>query len=58
MTEAQLLDRVRDLREQGRSPKQIARALGLSPATVVPLVRRLAQERPAPPYTLRWSGAG
>lgn len=49
MTEAQLLDRVRDLREKGRSPKEIARALGLSPATVVPLVRRLAQERPAPP---------
>jgi hypothetical protein len=49
MTETQLLDRVRHLREEGRSPKEIARALGLSPATVTPLVCRLAQERPAPP---------
>jgi hypothetical protein len=49
VTDAKLLDRVRDLRGEGRSPKEIARSLGLSPATVAPLVRRLAQERPAPP---------
>lgn len=49
MTEAQLFEQVRGLREQGRSPKQIARALGVAPATIGPLVRRLAQERPTPP---------
>jgi hypothetical protein len=49
MTDAELLDRVRDLRETGRSPKEIARSLGLPPAAVVPLVRRVAQERPTPP---------
>jgi hypothetical protein len=47
MTETQLLDRVRQLREQGRSPKEIARCLGVRPATVSPLVRALAEERSA-----------
>ena len=37
-------ERVRELREQGRSPKQIARALGMSPAAVAPLVREVAAE--------------
>lgn len=45
MTELDLLDDVRRLRERGRSPKQIARVLGVRPAAVAPLVRRLAQER-------------
>lgn len=44
MTEAELLDRVRQLRGQGRSPKEIARSLGIRPAAVSPLVRRLAVE--------------
>ncbi|MFI6477168.1 helix-turn-helix domain-containing protein [Nonomuraea sp. NPDC050663] len=42
MEHAELLDRVRELRGEGKSPKQIARALGLSPAAVAPLVREVA----------------
>lgn len=42
MEHAELLDRVRELRAEGKSPKQIARALGLSPAAVTPLVRAVA----------------
>lgn len=41
-THDDLLARVRELRTAGHSPKQIARALGLRPAVVAPLVRRLA----------------
>jgi hypothetical protein len=47
-TEAMLDDdlraRVRELRAAGRSPKQIARALGVRPAAVAPLIRTLAQQ--------------
>ena len=42
MTDETLLDRVRVLRDRGSSPKQIAKALGLRPAAVAPLVRQLA----------------
>lgn len=45
MTDAELLDRVRSLRQAGRSPKEIARALGLPPSRVGPSVRALAAER-------------
>lgn len=38
----ELLAQVRALRATGRSPKQIARALGVPPATVAPLVRAIA----------------
>lgn len=38
---------VRALREQGLSPKEIARALGVRPAVVAPLVREIAAERTA-----------
>ena len=38
----ELLDRVRALRATGRTPKEIARALGLRPAKVVPLVGDIA----------------
>jgi hypothetical protein len=38
-----LLDRVRQLRQRGLPPKQIARTLGMSPAAVAPLVRRVAE---------------
>lgn len=41
----ELLERVRALRQQGRSPKEIARALGLPPASVAPLIRTIAAER-------------
>jgi hypothetical protein len=38
-----LLDRVRQLRQRGVPPKQIARTLGMSPAAVAPLVRQVAE---------------
>ena len=42
MTDDALLARVRLMRERGSSPKQIAKALGLRPAVVAPLVRQVA----------------
>ncbi|MGH8939711.1 MAG: helix-turn-helix domain-containing protein, partial [Actinomycetes bacterium] len=42
MDSQELLGRVRALRATGSSPKEIARALGVSPATVAPLVRTIA----------------
>ncbi|MDQ3886820.1 MAG: hypothetical protein M3308_07415, partial [Actinomycetota bacterium] len=57
-----LLDRVRKLRAAGRSPKQIARALGVRPAAVAPLVRSLAQEittaEPEAPVVGCWVSPG
>jgi len=44
MTAPDLLNSVRALRQQGRSPKEIARALAVPPATVAPLVRLVAAE--------------
>ena len=49
MSEPELLDEVRRLRATGASPKEIARALGVRPAAVAPLVRRVAAETPVPP---------
>jgi hypothetical protein len=43
------LEDVRALRARGMSPKAIARTLGLRPAAVAPLVRRVAQEQSAEP---------
>lgn len=43
----ELKDRVRELRAQGRSPKEIARALKVAPSVVAPLVRAIAAEAPA-----------
>src|SRR5260370_19142531 len=52
MHDDELVERVRELRARGRSPKEIARALKARPATVTPLIRRLAaaepQEKEAP----------
>jgi len=52
MPDDELLERVRELRARGRSPKEIARPLKVRPATVTPLIRRLAaagpQEKEAP----------
>jgi hypothetical protein len=45
MNDAQLLDDVRRLRAAGAAPKEIARALGLRPAVVAPLVRHIAAEQ-------------
>jgi hypothetical protein len=47
MTDDELLAAVRGLRGNGRSPKEIARALGVRPAAVADLVRRIAIERAA-----------
>lgn len=43
----ELVDRVRALRVAGRSPKDIARAIGLRPSEVAPIVRALARETAA-----------
>jgi hypothetical protein len=45
MDDAELHQRVRDLRAQGRSPKEIARALDLRPARAKELVRAVAAEQ-------------
>jgi hypothetical protein len=45
MTDADLLDKVGELRNDGHTPKDIARALGLRPGEVAPLVRAVASER-------------
>jgi hypothetical protein len=42
MDSEELLGRVRALRAGGRSPKEIARALGVPPTTIAPLVRAIA----------------
>ncbi|MBA2578198.1 MAG: helix-turn-helix domain-containing protein [Euzebyaceae bacterium] len=47
MGDEELLDRVRALRSQGHSPKQIARALGVRPARVAPLARAVARAQAA-----------
>jgi hypothetical protein len=49
VTDRELLDEVRRLRAAGATPKAIARTLGVRPAVVAPLVRRVAAESPAPP---------
>lgn len=40
-----VLERVRQLRTEGKAPKHIARILGVAPSAVVPLVRAVAAER-------------
>lgn len=47
MTDERLEAEVRALRAKGRSPKEIARALGVRPAAVADLVRRIAAEQAA-----------
>jgi hypothetical protein len=42
MPTPQLLDRVRELRDAGRTPKEIARALKMPPSAVAPLIRAVA----------------
>jgi hypothetical protein len=48
VTDAHLRDRIRLLRAEGRSPKEIARSLGIRPAVVAPLLRQVAAEAKAP----------
>jgi len=56
------LQSVRELRARGRSPKEIARSLGMRPAAVADLVRTLAAERdatdPATDLVDCWINAG
>jgi hypothetical protein len=47
MASDDVMERVRALRQKGCTPKQIARALHLPPATVAPLVRAIAMEADA-----------
>ncbi len=62
MLDDDLRDRVRELRAAGRSPKQIARALGVRPAAVAPLLRTPAQQaaaaRPQPAVVGCWVSPG
>jgi hypothetical protein len=48
MIDNEMTQNVRELRAQGLSPKEIARSLGMRPATAADLVRKLASERDAP----------
>ncbi|WP_326829796.1 helix-turn-helix domain-containing protein [Streptosporangium sp. NBC_01810] len=62
MDSAEFLDQVRELRGQGRSPKEIARTLGVSPSVVAPLIRAVAAENrataPAPEIVGCWVNVG
>jgi hypothetical protein len=62
VTDSELLDRIRQLRGQGCSPKEIARSLGIRPAVVSPLVRQLGAERatdaPEPALVGCWVNQG
>jgi hypothetical protein len=49
MTDRELLDEVRRMRADGAPPKAIARALGVRPAVIAPLVRQIAAEAPGVP---------
>jgi hypothetical protein len=49
MTDRELLDEVRRMRADGAPPKAIARALGVRPAVIAPLVRQIAGEAPEVP---------
>jgi hypothetical protein len=54
MPSQELMGRVAELRRDGRTPKEIARALGLKPAEVAPLIRAVGAAAPA---REAWSGA-
>ena len=47
MASQELVERVAELRRDGRTPKEIARALGLKPAEVAPLIRAVGAATPA-----------
>jgi hypothetical protein len=44
MNDEELAGKVHALRQQGQSPKQIARTLGVRPATIAPLIRAIATQ--------------
>ncbi|MCM3882901.1 helix-turn-helix domain-containing protein [Frankia sp. R82] len=62
MSEVELRDRVAALRGEGKSPKQIARILGVAPSVVAPLVRAAAAQARAaagePALVGCWINAG
>lgn len=62
MDDEEFVRRVRELRGAGRSPKEIARALGAKPATVAAQVRALAAEQarsaPEPDVVGCWVSPG
>lgn len=43
---SELAERVAELRGKGRTPKEIARALGLKPADVMPMIRAIGAQAP------------
>ena len=43
---SELAERVAELRQKGRTPREIARALGLRPADVTPLIRVIGAQAP------------
>jgi len=43
----ELAERVAELRRKGRAPKEIARALGLKPADVTPIIRAIGAQAPS-----------
>jgi hypothetical protein len=43
---SELTERVAELRRKGRTPKEIARALGLRPADVMPVIRSIGAQAP------------
>ena len=43
---SELTERVAELRQKGRTPKEIARALGLRPADVMPVIRAIGAQAP------------
>ncbi len=48
MVSSELAERVAELRQKGRTPKEIARVLGLRPAEVTPLIRAIGAQAPKP----------
>lgn len=60
--DAALMGRVRSLRGEGRTPKEVARALGLRPAEAAALVRAVAAEasagEPEPAVVACWVSGG
>lgn len=47
MTDTEMMQNVRELRDRGLSPKEIARSLGMRPAAASDLIRKLAADRDA-----------
>jgi hypothetical protein len=44
--DSELTERVAELRRKGRTPKEIARVLGLKPADVIPVIRAIGAQAP------------